>query len=176
MVFLEPVRKDLGLVFFMLVALASSFLTMLLTADAYGLEVPEKINAKFFVGSWKCEAVDQAVNFRWEVELILDGQWLSGKTISRGVLQSVDIWKVESHGQPSLRRVFLADGSFVESSTKAGWKKLKLRSHGLLREKKRNIETRETLRWVDEKTFEAKTERKVEKKWIFHSKEICSKL
>lgn len=172
MAFGKSINTDVRPVFFLFVALALNLLSM--GADC--AEEAERINAKFFIGTWKCEVLHQAVSFRWEVESILDGRWLSGRTSSHGVLQSIDIWKVENDGQPSLRRVFLSDGSSVESQSQRGWKKLKLRSHGLLKEKKRVIETRETLRWVDEKTFEAKMERKVEKKWIPHSTEVCSRL
>jgi hypothetical protein len=165
-------RRDLGLVFLIFFNL---FLSLLLQRAAFAQDIGRPA-ASFFVGNWKCEVSGQDVNFRWEVEAILEGRWLSGKTSVRGVLQSVDYWKVENNGQPSFRRVLLSDGSFVESSSRQGWQKLKLKSRGVVKEKKRAVETRETILWLDEKTFEAKLERKINQKWITQPKEICTRL
>lgn len=184
MALINSKRSDVGLVFLLFLILTLYLFPM---ESAFAEEVekpekpekaekPEKLNASFFIGTWKCEAIDQAVNFKWEVDAILGGHWLSGRTTSRGVLQSIDVWKVENHGQPSLRRVFLSDGSFVESLSKRGWRNLKLRSQGLVKEKKRTIQTRETLRWIDEKTFEARMERMVDQKWTPQPKEVCTRL
>ncbi len=130
-------------------------------------------DAKFFVGQWNCEAVGKQQEFTWEAEIVLDGRWLSGKTKVKGILLSIDYWRVESNGQPSFRRLFLSDGSFVETTTKHGWRKNKLRMQGLLQEKKRVIETRETLFWKDENTLEASIEQRKGSAWKSRGKEIC---
>lgn len=130
-------------------------------------------DAKFFVGKWNCEAVGKDQEFTWEAEIVLDGRWLSGKTKLKGALLSIDYWRIESNGQPSLRRVFLSDGSIVETKTNLGWKKNRLRMQGSLQEKKRVIETRENLRWMDDDTFEASIEQKKGAKWKSRGKEIC---
>jgi hypothetical protein len=130
--------------------------------------------AQYFEGRWDCEVPDHHLNFQWEAHLTMEGHWLSGKTTKQGVLLSTDFWRIEKNGQPTIRRVFLADGSFVETDTQ-GWRHKKIKATGQLFEKKSITEVRETIRFKTEDHFEAISEQKKNEIWTLRSKEICTR-
>lgn len=164
-------------------------LTLILPQASWGKET-----AQFFQGHWSCEDSEHKQKFVWEAKSVMDGPWIAGQTTAQGSVQSMDFWKVNAQGQPILRKVFLNDGGLVEVQSR-GWRKNILKSTGTLKTLKSSFQIRETIKKIDEKTFESSWEKKavisdsvkkdektpekdIEKntnKWEKQSTEVCRK-
>lgn len=131
--------------------------------------------ASYFEGRWSCEVANSSLKFHWDAQLVMDRQWLSGKTTKQGALLSTDFWRIKKNSKLSTRRVFLGDGSFVEMETSSS-RKQRIKMTGHLQELSKISELRETIRIKSDDTFEAVTEKKVDKKWQVQSKETCHKV
>lgn len=153
-----------------------SCLILILSFSAFAKDgnTTSEMNAEFFIGKWNCENDDHEQKFVWESKLIMDGQWLSGQTKAQGNMQSLDIWKLNKKGDFLWRKVFLNDGSYAEVKFLKK-KKNVVKTLGSLQTLKVSYKIKETLKIIDDNTFQSKWEKFVEGQWQAQGVENCKK-
>jgi hypothetical protein len=165
---------DINLNKLMRIAFAIRLHLFIAVALFYGVEsfsVGASSDLDYFKGDWTVTIKARpGALFHWRVQEDLKGGWMAGVVELGGEKVSTDFWR--RAGGKIERFAFTSDGTFVRLES-YGWKSNRLIFTGVASDKTGATKIRETITRINERTFQALWERRVEGKWVVFSDELC---